>query len=46
MAQIHAELSLAKTCSVGYNSIRFDDEVTRYGLYRSFYDPYQRMAKR
>ena len=42
MAQIHAELSATKTCSVGYNSIRFDDEVTRYGLYRNFYDPYQR----
>ncbi|MGL5041432.1 MAG: exodeoxyribonuclease I, partial [Aeromonas sp.] len=24
----------------GYNSIRFDDEVTRYTLYRNFYDPY------
>jgi exodeoxyribonuclease-1 len=27
---------------VGYNSIRFDDEVTRYMLYRNFYDPYER----
>jgi exodeoxyribonuclease-1 len=27
---------------VGYNSLRFDDEVTRYSLYRNFYDPYAR----
>jgi len=41
-AKIHAELSLPGTCGVGYNSIRFDDEVTRYLLYRNFYDPYER----
>lgn len=29
------------TCSVGYNSIRFDDEVTRYTCFRNFHDPYQ-----
>jgi exodeoxyribonuclease-1 len=40
--QIHAELAQPRTCTVGYNSIRFDDEVTRYALYRNFYDPYQR----
>lgn len=40
--QIHAELAEPGTCSVGYNSIRFDDEVTRYTLYRNFYDPYAR----
>ena len=40
--QIHAQLAQPKTCGVGYNSIRFDDEVTRYGLYRNFFDPYQR----
>ncbi len=39
---IHAELARPGTCGVGYNSIRFDDEVTRYGLYRNFYDPYAR----
>jgi len=42
MRQIHAEFSLPGTCGVGYNSLRFDDEVTRYGLYRNFYDPYER----
>ena len=41
-ARIHAELAVSGTCAVGYNSIRFDDEVTRYGLYRNFYDPYAR----
>lgn len=41
-AAIHAELSRPGTCGVGYNSIRFDDEVTRYMLYRNFYDPYER----
>jgi len=42
---IHRELSLPGTCGVGYNSIRFDDEVTRYALYRNFFDPYQREWK-
>jgi exodeoxyribonuclease-1 len=42
IARIHAELSQAGTCGVGYNSLRFDDEVTRYALYRNFYDPYER----
>lgn len=41
-AAIHHELAQPNTCGVGYNSIRFDDEVTRYGLYRNFYDPYAR----
>ncbi len=40
--QIHAELSEPGTCGVGYNSIRFDDEFTRFTLYRNFYDPYAR----
>lgn len=34
--------SVPGTCGVGYNSIRFDDEVTRFNLYRNFYDPYAR----
>lgn len=40
--EVHAELSRPGTCGVGYNSIRFDDEVTRNTLYRNFYDPYAR----
>lgn len=39
---IHRELSRPGTCGVGYNTIRFDDEVTRFCLYRNFYDPYAR----
>lgn len=39
---IHNEMAQPGTCTVGYNSIRFDDEVTRYTLYRNFYDPYAR----
>ena len=42
IARIHAELNAPGTCGVGYNSLRFDDEVTRYTLYRNFYDPYAR----
>ncbi len=42
IARIHDELTRPNTCGVGYNSIRFDDEVTRYTLYRNFYDPYER----
>lgn len=42
MAAIEAELSLPGTCSLGYNSIRFDDEVVRHGFYRNFIDPYAR----
>ncbi|MCW8825485.1 MAG: exodeoxyribonuclease I [Gammaproteobacteria bacterium] len=40
--KIHHELSRPGTCGVGYNTIRFDDEFTRYTLYRNFYDPYER----
>lgn len=40
MALIHAELSKPNTCVIGYNNVRFDDEVTRYSLYRNFIDPY------
>ncbi len=39
---IHEQLAMPGTCGVGYNSLRFDDEVTRYTLYRNFYDPYGR----
>lgn len=40
--RIHAQLIKPNTCTLGYNSIRFDDEVTRNMLYRNFYDPYAR----
>ncbi len=42
IARILEELSQPGTCGVGYNSLRFDDEVTRNTLYRNLYDPYTR----
>ena len=42
MQTIHREMMQPNTCSVGYNSLRFDDEVTRFALYRNFYDAYER----
>ncbi len=41
-ARIQTELSRPGTCALGYNSIRFDDEFTRYTLYRNFFEPYER----
>ncbi|MCW8124958.1 exodeoxyribonuclease I [Microbulbifer halophilus] len=40
--RILAELGAPGTCGVGYNSLRFDDEVTRHTLYRNLLDPYER----
>jgi exodeoxyribonuclease-1 len=42
IARILAELSQPGTCGVGYNSLRFDDEVTRNTLYRNLHNPYDR----
>jgi len=41
-ARIEAELARPGTIGVGYNSIRFDDEVTRFLFWRSLIDPYAR----
>jgi exodeoxyribonuclease-1 len=41
ISKVIAELGYPGTCSVGYNSIRFDDEFTRHTLYRNFHDPYE-----
>lgn len=41
-ARIVAELGQPGTCGVGYNSLRFDDEVTRHTAWRNFHDPYAR----
>ncbi len=40
--RINEMFSQPGTCVAGYNSIRFDDEFTRYTLYRNFLDPYAR----
>ncbi|VFP79490.1 exodeoxyribonuclease I [Candidatus Erwinia haradaeae] len=37
---IHKIFSVPNTCIIGYNNIRFDDEISRYLFYRNFYDPY------
>jgi len=42
---IHQIFSVPDTCVAGYNSIRFDDEVSRNLFYRNFYDPYEREWK-
>ncbi len=39
---IDAALRVPGTCGVGYNSLRFDDTVTRFTLYRNLRDPYAR----
>lgn len=40
-ARIHAEFSQPNTCIMGYNNIRYDDEMTRYTFFRNFYDAYE-----
>ncbi len=40
--RINEVFSIPGTCGAGYNSIRFDDEITRFGFYRNFIDPYAR----
>lgn len=45
IASIHRELAFPQTCGAGYNSVRFDDEITRHCLYRNFFDPYAREWK-
>lgn len=41
-ARIQEEMARPGTCAVGYNSLRFDDEFIRFGLYRNFHDAYER----
>ena len=38
---ILTEFSRPNTCVMGYNNIRYDDEMTRYTFYRNFIDPYE-----
>ncbi|POZ60578.1 exodeoxyribonuclease I [Chromobacterium alticapitis] len=39
---IERELAAPATIGVGYNSLRFDDEVTRFLFWRNLIDPYAR----
>ena len=41
-AQIAQAFSLPGTIGVGYNTIRFDDEITRFMFWRNLIDPYAR----
>ncbi len=43
--RINSIFSAPGTCVAGYNSIRFDDEVSRNLFYRNFIDPYSREWK-
>lgn len=40
--RIHDEMMRPGTCSAGFNSIRFDDVVSRNLFYRNLRDPYER----
>ncbi|MCW9714781.1 exodeoxyribonuclease I [Avibacterium sp. 21-594] len=40
-ARILQEFSQPNTCIMGFNNIRYDDEMTRYTFYRNFIDPYE-----
>lgn len=40
--RIYDEMMQPGTCSAGFNSIRFDDTVTRNLFYRNLRDPYER----
>lgn len=42
---VHRELATPGTISFGYNSIAFDDEITRFMLWRNLIDPYAREWK-
>jgi exodeoxyribonuclease-1 len=37
---VENEIFTEKTCAIGYNSIRFDDEFMRHTFWRNFRDPY------
>ena len=43
--RIEAELGQPGTVGVGYNTIRFDDEFTRFLLWRNLLEPYSREWK-
>lgn len=41
-AAVIQQLGQAGTCGVGYNTLSFDDEITRNLMFRNFRDPYAR----
>lgn len=40
--KIHGQMSTPNTCVAGYNSMRFDEEVTRHLLFRNLFPVYER----
>jgi exodeoxyribonuclease-1 len=42
IARIYEEMARPGTCTLGWNTLRFDDEFVRHGLFRNFFDPYER----
>jgi len=40
--RLHEQMIVPGTCTAGYNNLRYDDEMTRFTLYRNFHDPYAR----
>lgn len=40
--RVFQAMSEPGTCTSGYNTLRFDDEFTRYLFYRNLHDPYSR----
>ena len=42
LTRVNEIFSVPGTCVAGYNSLRFDDEFIRHGLYRTLMDPYTR----
>jgi exodeoxyribonuclease I len=43
--RIHFEMAAANTTTIGYNSMRFDEEFTRQLLWRNFFPAYEREYK-
>ena len=41
-ARIHELMAQPETCTLGWNTLRFDDEFVRHGLFRNFHDAYER----
>ena len=42
---VHKAMAQPNTCTTGYNSIRFDDECSRFLFYRNLINPYEREWK-
>lgn len=41
-ARIVDDMARPQTCTLGWNTLRFDDEFVRHGLFRNFFEPYER----